>query len=369
MKVTYPHMGNLFLVANAFLRGLGCEIVQAPFSTIRTLSIGTQYAPESACLPLKINLGNYIEAYKQGADTLVMVGGVGPCRIGYYSQVQKQILEDLGLKFDMIVLEPPDAHFKEVWQKIMTLKQNSWLSVIKGLVLGWQKIYYADELEKLLSYLMPRTKNTLQLEKIYTETIGELERAEDYKRIKIIASNAIKKMKQLPQRHVSPIRIGLVGEVFTVLEPFSNLYIEKKLGKMGVEVTRSIYLSQWINEHLLGGLLNLKRLANYSELAKPFLNHFVGGHGRETVGGVVDFAKQGFDGVIQIGPLTCMPEIVAQSILPSVSEAYGIPVMTIYLDEQSGEAGLVTRLEAFVDMIRYKKESNKSKENFKWNTI
>ena len=38
----------------------------------------------------------------------------------------------------MIVLECM-MHISKVWQKIMTLKQNSWLSVTKGLVLGWQK--------------------------------------------------------------------------------------------------------------------------------------------------------------------------------------------------------------------------------------
>lgn len=364
MKVTYPHMGNLFLIANAFLKGLGCEIVQAPFCSKKTMSLGTQYAPESACLPLKINLGNFLEAYERGADTLVMVGGIGPCRIGYYSQVQRQILEDLGLQFKMIVLEPPDAHFKEVWQKVVILKKNSWLNVIKGLVLGWQKILYADELERLLSHLLPRVKNPHTLEKIYAQAITELDHIDKFKTVKAIAENTMDKMRKLSQKsNLNVLKIGIVGEVYTVLEPFANLYIERKLGRMGVEVERSVYLSQWINDHLLGGLLNLKSLACYKDLAQPFLRHSVGGHGRETVGGVVDFARRGFDGVIQIGPLTCMPEIVAHSILPAVSEAHGIPVMTIYLDEQSGEAGLVTRLEAFVDMIRYRKESKRLKES------
>ncbi len=359
MKVTYPHMGNLFLIANSFLHGLGCEVIQPPFCSKMTLSLGTQHAPESACLPLKLNLGNYLEAYNQGADTLLMVGGIGPCRIGYYGQVQKQILEDLGLSINMIVLEPPDAHFKEVWQKVTSLRSNSWSKVIKGLILGWNKIFYADELEKQLAYLLPRSTDPLKMEVICKRAIQELDSIHALKKIKAFAFDTVCEMKRLPKRTgFHPLRIGIVGEVYTVLEPFSNLNIERKLGRLGVEAVRSIYLSQWINDHLLGGLLNIKSLTLYKELAKPYLNHFVGGHGRETIGGTVDFFKEGFDGVIQVSPLTCMPEIVAQSILPTVSEAYGLPVMTIYFDEQSGEAGLLTRLEAFVDMIRYKKEKD-----------
>jgi predicted nucleotide-binding protein (sugar kinase/HSP70/actin superfamily) len=50
-----------------------------------------------------------------------------------------------------------------------------------------------------------------------------------------------------------------------------------------------------------------------------------------------------------------MPEIVAQSILPAISEKEGIPCMTMWFDEQSGQAGVNTRLEAFIDMVRRQK--------------
>lgn len=50
-------------------------------------------------------------------------------------------------------------------------------------------------------------------------------------------------------------------------------------------------------------------------------------------------------------PFTCIPEIVARSILPRVSRDLGIPVMSLILDEQTGLAGVLTRLEAFVDLL------------------
>ena len=89
--------------------------------------------------------------------------------------------------------------------------------------------------------------------------------------------------------------------------------------------------------------------------ASGYLNAFVGGHGLETVGATVHFAGQGYDGVVQVAPFTCMPEIVAHSVLPAVTRDHGIPTLSLYLDEQSGVAGIVTRLEAFVDLLEARK--------------
>jgi predicted nucleotide-binding protein (sugar kinase/HSP70/actin superfamily) len=59
--------------------------------------------------------------------------------------------------------------------------------------------------------------------------------------------------------------------------------------------------------------------------------------------------------MIQLAPFTCIPEIVARTILPTVSRDYDIPVLTFFLDEQTGKAGMLTRLEAFTDLMRRKK--------------
>jgi predicted nucleotide-binding protein (sugar kinase/HSP70/actin superfamily) len=54
-------------------------------------------------------------------------------------------------------------------------------------------------------------------------------------------------------------------------------------------------------------------------------------------------------------PFGCMPEIVAESILPRIYEDYGVPVMTLMVDEMTGEAGYFTRLEAFVDLLEQRR--------------
>jgi predicted nucleotide-binding protein (sugar kinase/HSP70/actin superfamily) len=51
-----------------------------------------------------------------------------------------------------------------------------------------------------------------------------------------------------------------------------------------------------------------------------------------------------------------MPEIVAESLLPSVENELGIPVLSLIIDEMTGEAGYMTRVEAFVDMLEQRRE-------------
>ncbi|MDR3289397.1 MAG: CoA protein activase, partial [Peptococcaceae bacterium] len=155
----------------------------------------------------------------------------------------------------------------------------------------------------------------------------------------------------------APLRIGVIGEIYTILDPFSSLDMEKSLGYMGVEVDRSLYLSGWVGKHILQGWRQGYRpLKQYEKLARPYLPHFVGGHGQETVGAAVEFARRRVDGVIHLLPLNCMPEIVAAAILPQIQRDYGIPMMTLTVDEHTGRAGFQTRLEAFADLAQLARE-------------
>ena len=50
-----------------------------------------------------------------------------------------------------------------------------------------------------------------------------------------------------------------------------------------------------------------------------------------------------------------MPEIMSQNIFPSMREDCDIPILALIMDEQTGKAGYVTRIEAFVDLMRRRK--------------
>ncbi|HML24960.1 MAG TPA: hypothetical protein PKD09_25120, partial [Aggregatilinea sp.] len=100
---------------------LGVDYVIPPFNGKKALEIGTRYVPELACLPLKINIGNYLQAGSQGADTILMLGGCGPCRFGYYCEMQREILRDIGCDMDIITLEAPYGDVNELGRRIKKL--------------------------------------------------------------------------------------------------------------------------------------------------------------------------------------------------------------------------------------------------------
>jgi len=353
MKLTFPHMGNLYIAMRALFENLGAEVVIPPKSSKRTLTLGTRYSPEFACLPLKVNIGNFIEAFEMGADTIVMAGGVGPCRFGYYGEVQREILKDLGYEFEMVVIEPPQGRIGHLLERVKKLVGKvTARQVIYALKLTWAKMSAVDELERLANVVRAREAEKGSTSKVLETVLGWVDSASTIEEVRDAKEEGLGTLKRLPMDGSrEPLKVALVGEIYVVLEPFVNLHVERELGEMGVEVERSIYIGEWVKEHVVGDLLRFGRKNPVKDSAKPYLCHFVGGHGLESVGRAVEYAKRGFHGVVQVMPFTCMPEIVAQSILPSVSRDYDIPIMTLIFDEHSAEAGVITRLEAFVDLM------------------
>ena len=86
MKISWPHMGSLEFVMGGIFEEMGVDYVLPPPNSQRTLELGARHGPEFACFPLKTTLGNFIEAIENGADTLIMVAGRGPCRFGFYAE-------------------------------------------------------------------------------------------------------------------------------------------------------------------------------------------------------------------------------------------------------------------------------------------
>ncbi|SHK48706.1 CoA protein activase [Desulforamulus aeronauticus] len=363
MKVTFPHMGYMYVSLKGMLEYLGIDVVVPPPCSKRTLNLGVKHSPEFACLPLKLNIGNFIEARELGADTIMMAGGCGPCRFGYYAYVENEILKDLKIDYNLVVMEPPEKHIGELLGRIRKITGNRpWLQVIKALRFGFLKAKAVDEIENLSYQIRPRELVKGTTDRALEKSIDLVNEAATPTALTRALAQAKEVMAAVPADRGRPaLKVALIGEIYTLLEPYSNVNIERHLGYLGVEVERAMMLSQWINDHLFMGVVrNLPSSDRFKKVASPYLNHFVGGHGEETVGSAVWYAQQGFAGAIQVLPFTCMPEIVAQSILPKVSENTGMPIMTLIMDEHSGEAGLITRLEAFIDLLQRKHEQKEA---------
>jgi predicted nucleotide-binding protein (sugar kinase/HSP70/actin superfamily) len=351
-------MGNLWIALKALFEKLGHEVIPPPPVTRNTIELGVRYAPEFACLPLKVNVGNFIEGLEKGAETVVMLGGSGPCRFGYYAQVEREILKDLGYSFNIIVVDPPMGDWQRFLQDLQPLGNGcGWREVWDALTLAWEKIKALDQIHRTL--LKVQFYNPRVTWKCYDHAVKAINGVDDKKLLQRATSEGIRKLALFSENQngtFAPLKIVIVGEVFMMWEPYVNLDLEKALGGMGVEVIRSAYLSDWICDNVLFNPRHMLRRIKFKKAAKPYLNCFIGGHGWESVGESVLYARKKIDGIIHVLPFTCMPEIVAQSILPAVSRDYHLPVLTLSLDEHSAQAGFLTRIEAFVDLIRERKQ-------------
>lgn len=356
MRVTFPHMGVSWVGIRYLLSEIGFEVVVPPPVTRKTLEIGTKVAPESICLPFKVNLGNYLEAIAAGADLVFMVGGIGPCRLGYYAEVQREILEDMGLPVRVVVLER-ENFLQEISNAVRSVGiAFPWAKLASLVRFCVAKVAYLDRLEAELMKQRYRERCKGDCSRLFERTVRLVDEVDSQVGLRRIQRQVAAELADLLQAEkAEPLRVAVLGEIYMLIESSVNLGVVEKLGELGASVARNMYSSNWVREHILPDL-RTRRHARYIEhLARPYLPQRVGGHGLETIGNTVYYANQGFDGVVQILPLTCMPEIIAESILPTVSHEHGIPVMTLTLDEHSGEAGVVTRLEAFVDMLEQRR--------------
>ncbi len=390
--VSFPRMGgDTHLVLEYMFNRLGVKSINPPPTTEKTLELGVKYAPETICLPLKINMGNYIESLEKGANILIHAGGCGPCRFGFYGSLAELILrEELGYDFQFKIIEPPGAQgmqvftdffrffnpgkiapiflpvTKKITQSIASFSKRPWVELgaltLHDRVL-WKIVkdsFFKKQAFDLLDKEVLKTRcyetnpgDTTNAYKKARKYINQAQTTSEIEEARKEALNLIENVEQDKSRNV--LKVGLVGELYILLEPFINYDIENWLGLRGIYIEKGVYVSDFISpskENAVAG-------TSYNTLiekAKPYLSYMVGGEGLPTIGHTVLSAKHGFDGIVHLMPFTCMPETVAKQILPRVSNEENIPVLSLVIDEQTGKAGIETRLEAFIDLMKNRKE-------------
>ncbi|MBS4534575.1 CoA protein activase [Clostridium sp. D2Q-14] len=366
MKITFPHMGNVYIAAKGLLEDLDREVVLPPPITKKTLDLGTKYTPESICMPLKINIGNYIESIEKGADTVLITGSCGPCRFGFYASMEKKLLKELGYDVNFISFDPPEGNPKKLLNEVIKATgTNNYFKIMKAGIRAKKLLYATDELLDYSNYKRAVTIHKNKVDKIMDEFYSRIEKTKGIDEMNSLIRSSYNKLKLIKENKKDNLKIGIIGEIYTIIEPFVNLNIEKKLGYMDVIVDKALTPSKWVSHHLGIGQIGISEEKKKWKKARPYLKALVGGHGRETVGSAVIYAEEKYDGLIQILPFNCMPEVVAESILPSVQRDHNIPIMTLIVDEMTGEGGYQTRIEAFIDLVKKRKESQNDRIIFR----
>ncbi len=358
IKVAFPHMGTIYIAWAAALRKVGVEPFIPPYTSKKTLSLGTKHSPEAICLPYKLILGNFIEAVEGGADYVAMISSPGICRLGEYGACIKNALSDMGYKANYIELTLYDG-IKGMYNFLKQISgKNDPVLFLRAIILAMRKVFILDDLETKLSYYRAREMTYGEAEKHFIKALKIIDGAMTTRQLnkaKKLAFAEMDKTKYNPNKEV--LYVDITGEIYLVCDKFSNQDIVKELGKMGVQTRKSLTVSSFLKDAIIPkafrkGETHLQRA---NRLAKPYLMRDIGGDALECVSDVAYANERGIDGIIHISPFTCMPEIMSQNIFPAMRANCDIPILPLIMDEQTGKAGYLTRLEAFVDLMRRRK--------------
>lgn len=361
-KISFPHMGTISYAWAAALRIIGCEPYVEPYTSKKALSLGTKHAPEAICLPYKLILGNFIEAIEGGADYVAMITAPGCCRLGEYGKCIENALHDLG--YDAKYLEMQLYHgLGGIYNFLKTASgKNNPLLFVRAILIAILKVFELDRLETLHSYYRAREVKQGDAEKHYNKALKIIDSYDTVlglRKARKLVTEEMKKVDINPKREV--LHVDITGEIYVVNDEFSNQSIEKELGRMGVEVRRSLTITSFLKDAVIPKIFRKgeTHLQRADRLAKPYLMRDIGGDALECVSDVAYADQRGIDGIIHLSPFTCMPEIMSQNIFPAMRENCEIPILPLILDEQTGRAGYITRIEAFVDLMRRRKRKQK----------
>ena len=353
MNITSARMGNLHVILTALFNKLGINYIIPPSITERTYEIGFRLSPEQVCLPFKICVGSFVEAIEKGADAIVMAGGNGPCRFGLYGMLQQKILSEAGYRFKMFVFD--QDNILKVLSELSAIAGLNKLRIISAFRFAWKILKLCEENEKLSYYYRAHCSDKAAVDKIEkeietlllkTKTPAQADKLK--KDLKFYYGSSLK--TDIDRREV--IKIGVLGEIYMMLDPEANMDIGRRLGRMNVWADKTIYLSSWLLKLTSLDYFSKTSYANQKKTAARYLKSDIGGKGVQTIASAINYARCGFDGLIHITPFSCMPELVATTIMPLVCRDNDIACLYLSYDGHTSRTAFITRLEAYVDMLR-----------------
>ena len=318
-KVALPRFGEYNCVMMYIVeQGFGCQCIMPPPLTKRSTELGARNSPDLVCTPFKTTLGSMIEALESGAETLIMVPGA--CRLNYFAELQEQILRDMGYTFDFVNLSLYNTGKKKDFMNAVKAinPEAKLINAGKAMMEGARMLEHLDEITGLYyrncgfdpSGTYPKIYRKYLADMYAARTSGDIE--EGYRKARHDFEDVTL------DKPVNPLRIGIIGEYYTVMDPFSNLEIEQKLADMGVEVHRWMTLTA---DLLRGGKKNqAAQVRKHSEYS-------MGGNSIPDLWQAQTFAQRGFDGLVHVKSAFCMPETDIMPVLGNLSRDEHIPIL------------------------------------------
>lgn len=300
---TYRHLWETFFTE------LGCEIVLSPDTNKQVLKDGISYAIDESCLSSKIYIGHVYSLI--GKCDYILIP-----RIASFGK-NEMVCSKFQAAYDVV-----NNTFKE--EKIKILDYN--IDVNKKQTEFKAFFKMGKELKKkkfdiLRAYFMAK-----QAEKTYDQI-------------------ELKKQEQLLNDN-SKLKILLVSHSY-------NMY-DKLIGEPILN-----YLQELDCIPIIGNVLPKNEAKVKAKEVSPTLPWTCN---KELLGAIALY-KNKVDGIILMTSFPCGPDsLVNEMIMRKVKDR---PIINLILDGQEGTAGVETRLESFIDIIKIKRDvlNEKSKES------
>lgn len=304
-----------------FFKALGIEIVLSDKTTKQTMSNGSALVVTETCLPIKVYVGHVLNLLDKGVDK-IFVPSIQSVAHKIYNCSKIRALPDLirnVVKRDFTIIEATlDKSEKEQGLPEFLLDIAK-----KFGIKDEQKVIDAQKYAwKVFNNFQTMTRSGVHFEKALRAAING----------NIIIPSADKEYE---------VSIALISHGYNIYDDRVSMKIFDKLENLGVKVFTYEQLTQ---EQLVEGYTTLgvekAYWANESEMTGA-AGHYL--------------RNSKVDGLITITAFGCGPDSIMVDRIFRNAKKFEKPVLGLTLDEHTGEAGFITRIEAFIDMLLRKK--------------
>ena len=314
---------NNFPFYYGFFNDLGIKIVLSDITTKQTMSEGAGLVVTETCLPIKVYIGHILNLIHKGVKT-IFVPSLQSIANKIYNCSKIRGLPDLVrnvIKEDITIIEATldksekkQGLYEFLLESVRPFGITDMNLIKKASKAGW-RCY--NNFQVMLKSAMP-----------YAKALSYALQG------KVVINSRTKEY---------PISVALVGHGYNIYDERVCMKIFDKLEKMDVEVCTSLELSSEQLDEGISSLGNEKYWANEDEMT----------------GSAGHYLKDNkVDGIITITAFGCGPDSLMIERITRKAKQFNKPLLNLTIDEQTGEAGFVTRLEAFVDMLFRKKRAN-----------
>lgn len=330
IKVGIPralHYYRYFPFWKKLLEELDVEIMLSPPTNKKIVEEGVTMGFGELCLPVKVYYGHVLKLIKEHPDLDYLFVP------RYVAEVKEAYFCPKFISLPDIIKILPDV------PEILNFEVN-----VKEFPISMSVIKMASQLGKSQNQALKAYEKAKHYHEEYLDFLRQGAPVEHALRL-VQRDIPFKLPKKKPS---GELRLLVLGHGYNVFDTFVNLDFQKKLRDQGVKVITIENLPETLFK--VPVIIN-RRLRNYWK------------HEEEIMQAIRFFLTKGrdqIDGVIFLISFACGPDSLIAELIMRDMKVVGLPFLQIIMDEHTGEAGLLTRIESFTDMIKRKKQKLRS---------